>query len=95
MFTCSAGAAIVYYLCYLPWPLYFFQHRFLCLFLGRDRTESPIDVLFFTGSLYIPTLNCLAILSPWCFLLRLIIIVMVMVMMFFYQLLFLFPEHLH
>ena len=40
----------MYYLCYLPWPLYFFQHRFLCLFFGRDRTESPIDVLFFTAS---------------------------------------------
>ena len=40
----------MYYLCYFPCPLYFFQVLFLCLFLGRDRTEYPIDVLFFTAS---------------------------------------------
>ena len=43
----------MYYLCYLPWPLYFFQVLFLCLFFGRDRTEYPIDVLFFTDSIFI------------------------------------------
>ena len=40
----------MYYLCYFPWPLYFFQVLFLYLFLGRDLTELPIDVLFFTAS---------------------------------------------
>ena len=40
----------MYYLCYFPCPLYFFQLRLLFLFFGRDRTESPIDVLFFTAS---------------------------------------------
>ena len=43
----------MYYLCYLPWPLYFFQLRLLFLFFGRDRTESPIDVLFFIASLLV------------------------------------------
>ena len=65
------------------------------LFFGRDRTEYPIDVLFFTGSLYIPTVYCLAILLPRCFMFRFIVVMVVV--MFFYRLnnLFLSPKHLY